>query len=117
MSGRSLARLRWSAVRAGSGAAHGARQHGVLELVLAAAAHRHHVARKEREAEARRPAAAAAARSAARSAAACHSGDRATHSAASSAVAKQPRLTFLRPRHTLAWKGFGWPGWLRLTQK
>eukprot|EP00964_Phaeocystis_antarctica_P071983 scaffold43972_cov52-Phaeocystis_antarctica.AAC.2 len=41
--------------------------------------------------------------SAARSAAAaCPSGDRATHSAASSAVAKVPRLTSLPPRLTLA---------------
>ena len=35
--------------------------------------------------------------------AACPSGDRATHSAASSAVAKRPRCTSLPPRHTLAW--------------
>ena len=31
------------------------------------------------------------------------SGDRATHSAASSAVAKKPRYTFLPPRRTCAW--------------
>ena len=35
-------------------------------------------------------------------AAACPSGDRATHSAASSAVAKQPRYTMLPPRLTFA---------------
>ena len=37
-----------------------------------------------------------------RSAAFRPSGDRATHSAASSAVAKLPRLTFLPPRFTCA---------------
>ena len=35
-------------------------------------------------------------------AAACSSGDRATHSAASSGVAKVPRYTILPPRHTCA---------------
>ena len=44
-----------------------------------------------------------AATDATRSAAFRPSGDRATHSAASSAVAKQPRLTFLPPRFTRAW--------------
>jgi hypothetical protein len=35
----------------------------------------------------------------------CASGDSATHSAASSALANAPRLTFLPPRHTCAWYG------------
>eukprot|EP00964_Phaeocystis_antarctica_P008948 scaffold4849_cov58-Phaeocystis_antarctica.AAC.2 len=39
------------------------------------------------------------------------SGDRATHSAASSGVAKMPRCTFSPPRNTFAWLGrFGRPG-------
>eukprot|EP00964_Phaeocystis_antarctica_P159563 scaffold130644_cov57-Phaeocystis_antarctica.AAC.1 len=45
---------------------------------------------------------AAAARS---TAAACPSGERAKHSAASSAVAKRPRCTSLPPRHSCVWKG------------
>ena len=43
-------------------------------------------------------------------AAACPSGDRAMHSAASLAVAKQPRLTDLPPRHTRARLGLGLAG-------
>eukprot|EP00964_Phaeocystis_antarctica_P133370 scaffold97570_cov72-Phaeocystis_antarctica.AAC.2 len=57
-------------------------------------------------------AAASAARTAARP-----SGERATHSAASSAVAKQPRLTSLPPRLTRAWQCLDLPGLSRLTQK
>ena len=42
---------------------------------------------------------------------------RAMHSAASSEVAKLPRLTFLPPRVTCAWWGLGWPGLLWYTPK
>eukprot|EP00964_Phaeocystis_antarctica_P120759 scaffold84493_cov63-Phaeocystis_antarctica.AAC.7 len=43
-------------------------------------------------------------------AATCSFCDRATHSAASSAVAKLPRHSFLPTRHNSAWKGLGLPG-------
>eukprot|EP00964_Phaeocystis_antarctica_P012186 scaffold6723_cov35-Phaeocystis_antarctica.AAC.1 len=52
---------------------------------------------------------------AARPAAACPSGDRATHNAASSAVAKLPRCTGLPPRLICTWKGLGRPGLARIT--
>eukprot|EP00964_Phaeocystis_antarctica_P040372 scaffold23077_cov68-Phaeocystis_antarctica.AAC.4 len=54
---------------------------------------------------------------AARPAAACPSGDRATHNAASSAVAKLPRCTSLPPRLICTWKGLGRPGLERITPK
>eukprot|EP00964_Phaeocystis_antarctica_P078094 scaffold48558_cov54-Phaeocystis_antarctica.AAC.2 len=50
-------------------------------------------------------------------AAARPSGDRAMYNAASSAVAKVPRLTTLPLRPTFPWKGLGWPGWLMPTPK